>query len=331
VSSTLAIVLLAGLGVACVVSVGWALRSRRELAALRVRQVETERVSRARTRTVAAVAHDLRTPLTALIGFTELLLEGRAGALNARQDEYLGVVRSSAGHLLTLVDETLDTASIEAGHVSLRPRPVDPGVVAAECVAALAPLAAGRRVVLDHRRAPLGPALLDAARLRQVIDNLVGNAIKFTEPGGRVVVSLTRSGGRLIVAVADTGIGIAAADRERIFEEFVRLRDGRRAGNGLGLAVTRQIVTAQGGGVDVDAAPGQGSTFTAWLPWVEVTAEDRARLQADDPVAPDPFGAGAGLGYGAGRGRRFSPRGGRRAPGRADAASPAASARAARP
>jgi signal transduction histidine kinase len=323
VSSTLAIALLAGMGVACVACVGWALRSRRELAALRVRQVETERVARARTRTVAAVAHDLRTPLTAVIGFTELLRDGRAGALNARQDEYLGVVRSSAGHLLTLVDETLDTASIEAGHVSLRPRPVDPGVVAAECVAALAPLAAGRRVALDHRQAPLGPALLDAARLRQVIDNLVGNAIKFTEPGGRVVVSLSRNDGRLTVAVADTGIGIAAADRERIFEEFVRLRDGRRAGNGLGLAVTRQIVTAQGGGVEVDAAPGQGSTFTAWLPWVEVTDEDRSRLQADASSTPDPFGAGPG--------RAFSRRRGRRAPGRADAASRAASARAARP
>jgi signal transduction histidine kinase len=315
VSSSLAIGLLAGIGVIALAGVGSALRFRRELLALRARHAETERVSRAKSRRVGWVTHELRTPLTALIGFAELLRDGRAGEMNSRQREYLEVVHTSAGHLLALVDETLDASSVEAGRVRLQPQPVNPDAVAADCVAALTPAAQGRRIALEHTRAALGEALLDAARLRQVIDNFLSNALKFTEPGGRVVLSLQRRDGRLCIAVADTGIGIAPADLERIFQEFVQLHDRRDAGSGLGLALTRRVVHAQGGGVSVESAEGEGSTFTAWLPWVDAPAAgDRA---------PDPFAPATA--------RRVSWRRETRAPGREDAASRPASARAARP
>jgi signal transduction histidine kinase len=310
-----AIALLAGMAVVALVSLGWALHCRRQLSRLRVRHTEAEHVSRAKTRRVAWVTHELRTPLTAVIGFTELLHAGRAGELSARQREYLDVVYTSAGHLLELVDETLDAASVESGRVRLRPEPVDPDAVTVECMAALTPAAHSRRIALDYERAVLGDALLDAARLRQVLDNFIANALKFTESGGRVAVSLQRREGRLRISVADTGIGIAAADRERIFDEFVQLHDGRDGGSGLGLALTRRILAAQGGGVAVESAEGEGSTFTAWLPWVDARVFP---IRTPDPFAPS-------------QPRRVSWRGGRRALERADAASHPASARAARP
>jgi signal transduction histidine kinase len=312
VSSFLAIALLAGMGGVALASLGWALRSRSALSRLQARHAEAERVSRDKSRRVARVTHELRTPLTAAIGFTELLRAGRAGELNARQHEYLEVVHSSAGHLLALVDQTLDSASVEAGRVHLSPEPVDPDAVAAECVAALAPSAESRRIALEHRRAALGNALLDPARLRQVLDNFVANALKFTEPGGHIAVSLQRREQHLWIAVRDSGIGIAPTDRERIFEEFVQLDESRGPGRGLGLALTRRIVDAQGGGVGVESTEGMGSTFTAWLPWVDAIAPARD--------TPDPFEPA-----------RLSRRRVLRAPERADVASRRANARAARP
>jgi signal transduction histidine kinase len=309
------IALLAGMGVIALAGLGAALRSRRELLALQARHAETERVSRAKSRRVGWVTHELRTPLTAMIGFTELLREGRAGEMNPRQREYLEVAYSSARHLLALVDETLDSSSVEAGRVRLAPERVDPDAVAAGCVAALTPTAQARGIALQHTRSALGDALLDAARLRQVIDNFLSNALKFTEPGGRVALSLERRDGRLCISVADTGIGIAPADRERVFQEFVQLHDGRGPGSGLGLSLTRRVVAAQGGGVALESAEGEGSTFTAWVPWIDPhAAEGRT---------PDPFAPPAPP--------RVSSRGGRRVPGRADVASRATSARAARP
>lgn len=343
VSGPLAIALLAGMGCLVAASGLWALRARQLLGRARVdgerlaeRRAQAERASRAKSRSVAGATHELRTPLTAVIGFTELVREGRAGPVTHRQQEYLGVVRASAGHLLELVDDVLDAASIEAGHMRLDPQPVAPDAVAGECVAALAHLAAERGVTLEYRPRDVGMALLDAARLRQVIVNFLSNAIKFTDAGGRATLSVTRRDGRLFVAVSDTGIGIADGDRSRIFDEFVRLggRAGGRPGSGLGLALTRQIVHAQGGGVGVESRLGVGSTFTAWLPWVQAGFAPGHSESAWHEVV-----VGMGLGESvppsaaavAGRRRRFRPRRGVTAPAPADAASRSANAPAGHP
>ncbi len=345
-SSPLVIALLA---VVAIASAGWALRQSIHVRRLRDanadldrRSRETERASRTKSRFVAGITHELRTPLTAILGFTELLRDGRAGQLNRRQHEFLGVVRTSAGHLLTLIDEALDSASVEAGHIRLDPVPVAPANIAAECVVGLRHLAAERGVEVDFRPQDAGTALLDPSRLRQVLVNFLSNAIKFTDSGGRVTLMLSRRDERLFLAVTDTGIGIADADRQRIFDEFVRLGGNSRAGSGLGLALTRQIVHAQGGGIGVESEPGVGSTFTAWLPWVEA---DGAPAHSEDAwqevVAAMGFGdADAPRATPPMVGVRLSPRPARRsrpfrgvAPGprAADVASRSASAPAARP
>ncbi len=237
-------------------------------AALGVRNAQMSQATEAKSRFVASMAHELRTPLSAVMGFSELMQAGRAGHVNATQAEYLGIVRSSAGHLLALINEALDLATVEAGQLKLRPEPCEPALVARECVSAVRSLADARDVLIELDAPNLGQAWLDPPRLRQVILNFLSNAIKFSHPGGRVAVRLGRDGARLTIAVSDDGIGIAPADQARVFEEFVQLGDRTAAGSGLGLAVTQRIVQAQGGGVSVVSRPAEGSTFTAWLPWI---------------------------------------------------------------
>lgn len=242
----------------------------------------------AKSRFVASLSHELRTPLHAVIGFAELLHAGRGGPLSERQREYLQIIRDSSDHLLALADDALDLSAVEAGHIRLQPRLVDPAAIASECVSAVRAIAAERRVTLSLDSSVAGHARLDPARLRQVILNYASNAIRFTPAGGRVTVRLSAGGDGLLVEVVDTGIGISAADQAHVFDAFVRVGRSRRDGSGLGLAVTRQIVEAQGGAVSVSSRPGGGSTFSAWLP-TEIDAPSApARMQAPDLLGAVP-------------------------------------------
>ena len=307
---------------------------------------ELERSRRETHQFVAGVSHELRTPLTAIIGFTELLRDGRAGTVNRHQHDYLGIVRSSADHLLGLIDDVLDTAGVQCGHIRLDPEPLSPQAVAQECVVPLRHLASERGVALEFCAQENGIALLDPSRLRQVIVNLLSNAIKFTGAGGRVTLTIGRRDERLFITVSDTGIGIDEDDRERIFEPFVRLGGIERQGSGLGLALTRDIVNAQGGAIGVESRRGAGSTFSVWLPWVaveEAPAHSETGWQqavaamglfgvtpgVEEPT-PTPYPERDPLAAGS-RPRRFRPSDGRRGPGAADVASRPASARALRP
>ncbi|HET8978265.1 MAG TPA: HAMP domain-containing sensor histidine kinase, partial [Solirubrobacteraceae bacterium] len=243
-------------------------------------------------------------------GFSELMDAGRTGPLSRRQHEFLGIIRSSAGHLLTLINEVLDLSRIESGHMRLDPEAVDPVAVAEECVRAMRWLAADRQVRLELQAAADGAVCLDPGRLRQVILNLLSNAIKFTGAEGRVTLTVARDGDRLLLAVADTGVGISAADQRRIFDEFVQVGETADAGSGLGLAVTREIVCAQGGEISVDSELGRGSTFSAWLPWVPAPAGAPER-PAETPSPFDRPTAGAPARRGD---RRFRPGASERVP-----------------
>ena len=276
---SLSFMLLAGFAVVAAVCLlllvrllGGSDRLARVNAALAERNREVERATDAKTRFVANMSHELRTPLNAVIGFSELMQAGRTGPLSKRQREFVGIIRASADHLLTLINEVLDLSKIESGHIRLDPEAIDPVLVASECISSMRWLAADRRIRLEFEAAAVGPVSLDPARLRQVILNFLSNAIKFSGAGGRVTLTLARDGDRLMVAVADTGVGIAPEDQRRIFDEFVQLGASSHAGSGLGLAVTRQIVEAQGGAVSVTSRLGFGSTFYAWLPWVPAAA-----------------------------------------------------------
>jgi signal transduction histidine kinase len=257
-------------------------RANRELAQ---RNDELQCAAEAKRRFVANLSHEVRNPLNAVLGFSELLRDGRVGPVSDLQREHLQIIHASADHILTLSDELLDMARIEAGRVRLAPEPLEPSELAAACVTSLATLAAARDVRVDLDPRPLGLVTLDPARLRQVILNYLSNAIKFTPPGGRIGVTLARADDWLRVSVSDTGPGIEAADQARVFDEFFQVAGTNRLGTGLGLAVTRSIVEAQGGEVGVRSAPGTGSTFSASLP---VAAAEVSAPTADVQPATTP-------------------------------------------
>jgi PAS domain S-box-containing protein len=226
-----------------------------------------ESASVAKSRFLATVSHEMRTPLNGIIGMTDLML---GTGLNPEQQTYVEAVRASGKALLGLIDGILDFSRIEAGRLDLAAEPFDPAAIAEGVVELLAPRAQDRglEIALDVG-AEVPPSLLgDADRVRQILLNLAGNAIKFTERGG-VGVSLSYGEEGLVLSVADTGPGIAEERLPRLFEEFEQGEDAsahRHEGTGLGLAITRRLATRMGGRVDARSRIGAGSTFHAILP-----------------------------------------------------------------
>jgi signal transduction histidine kinase/CheY-like chemotaxis protein len=235
----------------------------------------------------ATMSHELRTPLSAMIGFSRALLDDVDGELNDEQRADVAQVHQSANGLLGIVNRTLDFALLDAGGVTVKPGPVQVYSIVDEVIASLRPLAAARGLVLDCSIQPsLPPAEADDACLRQVLVNLVGNAIKFTD-AGHVDVRVEAPGGRVTVAVSDTGIGIARAEQALIFEPFRQVNSGTVRGSGgagLGLAICQRLVQLMGGRIWVESEPGAGSTFFVSLPAAQLRAV----------MAPTPTRAGAG-------------------------------------
>jgi signal transduction histidine kinase len=226
---------------------------------------------------LANMSHELRTPLNAIIGFTKLLHAGKVGPLSATQTEYLGDILNSSNHLLQLINDVLDLAKIESGRTAVRAEPVDVAKVSAEVKDILRGLAAEKRIQLGIELGPeLGSVLTDPRLLKQVLYNYLSNAIKFTPDGGKVAMRISVGDGDTFrVEVEDNGIGIRPEDLGRLFVEFQQLDSGlakRYPGTGLGLALTKRVVEAQGGRVEVRSAVGIGSTFVAILPRGSATA-----------------------------------------------------------
>jgi signal transduction histidine kinase len=239
------------------------------LAALDERSRELEAASRHKSEFLANMSHELRTPLNAITGFSQVLRKGLFGEVNAKQAEYLDDVLASAHHLLSLIDDVLDLAKVEAGQIELRVAPFS------------LPETLERGVVIVRERAMKGDVRIslstgpgvdtvvgDERRVTQVLFNLLSNAVKFTPPGGSVDVGATRLDGAVHVSVRDTGPGIAPEDQERIFEEFQQAEAGKeqREGTGLGLALSKRLIELHDGRIWVESEPGTGSTFTFTLP-----------------------------------------------------------------
>jgi signal transduction histidine kinase len=252
--------------------------------ALAERNRELQSATEAKSRFVATMSHELRNPLNAVIGFAELMHDGRLGPLAPGQRKHLGVIRSSGEHLLALINDFLDMARIEAGRIRLEPEPIEPASIAAECATSLGRLAAAKAIHINLDPRPVGSVLLDPARFRQLLLNYLSNAIKFTGQGGTIGIRLERLEDELRIAVADNGPGIEPEDQSRVFDEFFRAANRDRTGSGLGLSITKRIVEAQGGTVGVRSAPGRGSTFYATLPAPAVP--ESARLGAKLDGAP---------------------------------------------
>ncbi len=232
----------------------------RELAAARD---AAESASRAKSAFLASMSHELRTPLNGVIGYAQLL-SGDA-RLAADQRERVRIVHQSGEHLLRMINDVLDLAKIEAGRIELRPAPFALGELIDEVCAAHQNAAAAKRLAFHRDCAADLPAWVegDAQKLRQVLDNLIGNAIKFTASGG-VTLRISRAGEALAFAVADTGPGIAPADQARLFQPFEQARTARPSapGTGLGLAISRALVARMGGTLALASELGGGSVFS---------------------------------------------------------------------
>lgn len=218
---------------------------------------------------LATMSHEVRTPLNSIVGFTGLLLKGLAGPLTAEQHKQLGLVRTSAHHLLALVNNFFDLARLGAGHLSLQRAPFDLAEIVAAVLAELAPAATAKGIALGATgaEAPL-PLVGDATRTRQILTNLVDNAVKFTAHGA-VEVAVHRGPDHCAVAIRDTGIGIRPDQLPHLFEAFRQLDASahrRHEGTGLGLHLSRKLAEALGGTIAVGSRPGEGSTFTLTLP-----------------------------------------------------------------
>ena len=218
---------------------------------------------------LANMSHELRTPLNAIIGFSEVLSERMFGELNEKQDEYLKDIYSSGQHLLSLINDILDLSKIEAGRMELEvtdfdlPAAIDNALILVRERASRRGIAL-RRTIDDE----MGTVRGDERKVKQVLLNLLSNALKFTPEGGRIDVHAGIKEGMAEISVADTGVGIAPEDQEAIFEEFrqVGTADKKVEGTGLGLALSRKFIELHGGRIWVESQPGKGSTFSFTLP-----------------------------------------------------------------
>jgi signal transduction histidine kinase len=220
---------------------------------------------------LANMSHELRTPLNAIIGFSEVLLERMFGELNDKQEDYLKDIHTSGKHLLSLINDILDLSKVEAGRMELELGGFDIPSAISNAMTLVRERAQRHAIALGLDVDPvLGEIVADERKFKQIMLNLLTNAVKFTPDGGRVDVSARRDGGDLVVAVADTGIGIAKEDQTAVFEEFKQVGrhyTNKQEGTGLGLTLTRRFVELHGGRIWLESEPGKGSTFSFTIPY----------------------------------------------------------------
>jgi signal transduction histidine kinase len=214
------------------------------------------------------VSYELRSPLTNIIGFAQLLFDARIGALNAKQREYTGYIMSSSASLLAIVNDILDLTTIDAGIMGLDLAEVDVTATVAAAVDDVQERLDESRIRLETRIAPdIGGLVADAKRVRQILFNLLSNAIAFTREGGRVQLSASRAGGFIEFTVTDDGAGIPAGFIDAVFDRFASLsRGSARGGVGLGLSIVKSFVALHGGTVEIASEEGKGTVAKVRLP-----------------------------------------------------------------
>lgn len=286
-------------------------------SALEAMNRELQTASQAKTEFLSTMSHELRTPLNAIIGFSSLLKDGLAGDLTARQREYVGYIHASGDHLLALIGDILDLSKIEAGRMEIDREPVDLDLLVSDAMAVIQERAREHGIRLSSGKLGLAHRLkADRRRLKQILYNLVSNAVKFTPDGGEVSVQAHlvdreraatglpgfRNGLRtplpdsdfstfVEVSVADTGVGIAQDDLSRLFTPFTQIKNplARQVeGTGLGLATVSRLTQLHGGSVAVTSEPGHGSCFSLWLPWPSGadSGDDPSDAAADESGRP---------------------------------------------
>lgn len=242
---------------------------------------ELAEASRAKSDFLASMSHELRTPLNAILGFTELMLDDELRIDAAKRRHYMETVHESGRHLLGLINDILDLSKVEAGRMDLHTEVFDAMLAIQEVLMTVKPLAERGGIRLEVEAGEPCPIWADRGKIKQILYNLVSNGIKFTPEGGQVSVLCRRVDDELQLTVADTGVGIAPKDQERIFDAFQQLDSSierRHQGTGLGLALVKRFVELHGGRIKLESVPSKGSRFHVFLP-----------LRSDDKALPPSF------------------------------------------
>ncbi len=249
---------------------------------------ELTRLAQAKDEFLATMSHELRTPLNAVLGLAEVIKRGLDGPVTDKQQRHLDTILKSGNHLLRLIEDILDIATIESGGLSLAEQPVDLRELCGECMQVVEPGAApmNHRLYLEFDDAVKG-VVCDPRRLKQVLINLLNNAIKFTPQGGSIGLEVRgdREAGQIRLTVSDTGIGIANDKLQLLFQPFQQIDSSSTRsyeGTGLGLALVYRLTDLHGGSVSVESTPGEGSRFTVVLPWHETDVPAPVRLGLKD-------------------------------------------------
>lgn len=254
-------------------------------AALIEARDEAERANQAKTEFLSSMSHELRTPMNAVLGFAQLLRADKETQLTGAQDTFVEEILNSGQHMMELVNDVLDLAGIETGHIEIQSEKIEPFQTLKDCLSMVAAVADAHNVRINKSCSSenFQSVIADRRRLRQVFLNLLSNAIKYNRPGGSVDVGCrTQPDGFLRILITDSGKGISAGDRDRIFEPFNRLgaENSSVSGTGVGLTVTRQLVELMSGRIDFQSTLGEGTTF-----WIDLPLSDGAASNAHGMVS----------------------------------------------